>query len=46
MKQQVVLPSSPFWLLGLTVKQGECVPYAMWLWWHWQILTPKIETPQ
>jgi hypothetical protein len=34
--KEFVLPADPFWLLRVPVKQGECVPFHLFLWWRWQ----------
>jgi hypothetical protein len=37
----IVVPLvDPYWLLRLDVKQGECVPYHLWLLYAHQTQTP------
>lgn len=35
----VTLPADVFWLLRVPVKPGETMPFALWMWWHYQFQT-------
>jgi hypothetical protein len=38
---KVILPPDPFWMLRLNIGPGECIPFVLWMWWHFQFRNPR-----